>query len=429
MEVVSAPKLVSGMDRPVRRRRRLSRPMLFGAAAVLAVAAAAGFVMMTPAERSLRVEAQQITISLVASAPFHDFIPLRGQVKPLESVVLDTVQGGRVEEVLAEAGQRVTKGQPLLRLSDPSLELEAIARETQVIEQINEQRSLELSFEQTRTGDAKAVNDAEYNIIRLGRQVARRQPMALKGYESQEILDQSSDELAFQKRLKEIALDAQKRDTALIEKSEDLIHETAERLDANLAIAKRQMEVLMVRAPTDGVLTGLDAHVGEQKIRGQNLGQVDRDGGYKVTVQVDEFYLARVRPGQAVSVTVDDKPSALVVAKVYPQVKDGKFDVDLTWDGPTPDGLRRGQAVQGRLELGGDVKATVLPTGPFLEASGGAWVFVLDRDGNQAERRPVKLGRRTTDAVEVLDGLKPGERVVTSDYTGLDRIDRLVISN
>ena len=199
------------------------------------------------------------------------------------------------------------------------------------------------------------------------------------------------------KRLKEIALDAQKRDTASIEKSEDLIHETAERLDANLGIAKRQMEALMVRAPTDGVLTGLDAHVGEQKIRGQNLGQVDRDGGYKVTVQVDEFYLARVRPGQTVSVTIDDKPSALTVSKVYPQVKDGKFDVDLAWDGPAPDGLRRGQAVQGRLELGGDVKATVLPTGPFLEASGGAWVFVLDRDGNQAERRPVKLGRRTTE--------------------------------
>jgi HlyD family secretion protein len=428
MDVVTAPKLVSAMDKPLRRTRRIPRFALAGAVALLVVAAIS-WVVLTPSDRTLRVEADKITISTVATAPFHDFIPLRGQIVPLESVVLDAVQGGRVEEVLAEAGQRVTAGQPLLRFSDPTLELEAIARETQVIEQINNQRSLELSFEQTRTGDAKAVTDADYNIIRLGRQVARRQPMASKGYESQEVLDQSADELAYQKHLKEIALDAQRRDVALIEKSESLIHETAARLDDNLAAAKRQMDTLMVRAPTDGVLTALDAHIGEQKSRGQNLGQVDRDGGSKVTVQVDEFYLARVRAGQPVTVTIDGRNAALAVGKVYPQVKDGKFDVDLAWTGEAPTGLRRGQAVQGKLELGGDVPATILPAGPFLEASGGAWVFVVDRDGTGAVRRTVKLGRRTVEAVEVLGGLKPGDRVVTSDYTGLDRIDRLAISN
>jgi HlyD family secretion protein len=429
MDVVRNPGIVTPMDRPI-ARHRMARPMLYGAVAAAALAVAAvGYLALSPAERTLRVETAKITVSTVANAPFHDFIPLRGQVVPLESIVLDAVLGGRVEEVLAEAGQRVTAGQPLVRFSDPTLELEAVARETQVIEQINAQRSLQLNFELNKTGDAKTLADAEYNIVRLGRVVARRQPMAAKGFESQEVLDQVTDELSYQKRLKEIAADAQNRDAAVIKQSEALIAKTAARLDDNLAAAKRQLDALTERAPADGMLTALDAHIGEQKTRGQNLGQIDRDDGFKVTVPVDEFYLARVKPGQHVAVTIDGTPSALGVAKVYPQVKDGKFDIDLTWDGATPTGLRRGQAVQGKLELGGDVPAVVVPAGPFLEASGGAWVFVLDANGASAERRSVKLGRRTTEAVEVLSGLKPGDRIVTSDYTGLDRIDRLDISS
>ncbi|HLY54131.1 MAG TPA: efflux RND transporter periplasmic adaptor subunit [Stellaceae bacterium] len=428
MDVVKTAHFSRGMDRPVARRFWSGRRLTYAAAGAAAIAALAVLLLVLgPADRTLRVEASKITVATVAAAPFHDFIPLRGQVVPLETVYLDVGQGGRVEEVLAEAGQHVTAGQPLLRFSDANLELDAIARETQVIEQINTQRQLELQFEQTRTGDAHAIADADYNIIRLGREVARRQPLATKGFTSQETLDQSADELAYQKRLREIAGDAQTRDTKLIDQSEGLIKETAARLDANLAAAKRLLEAMTVKAPVDGVLTAFDAHVGEEKARGIRLGQIDQANGFKVTVDVDEFYLARVQPGQHVDVTVDDKPAKLVVSKVYPQVKDGKFEVDLAWDGAVPEGLRRGEAVQGRLELGGDTRSVVLPAGAFLEVSGGAWVFVVDGSGGEAERRTVKLGRRTPEAVEVLEGLKPGDRVVTSDYSGLDRIDRLVI--
>jgi HlyD family secretion protein len=391
--------------------------------------AAAIWLASHPPERVLRVEASKLTVSSVAMAPFHDFIPVRGQVEPLSTVALDAVQGGRVEEVLAEAGQKVVAGQPLIRLSEPSLELEAIARETQIIEQINNQRSLELNFEQTKTNDAKAVVDAEYNIIRLNRQVARRQPLAAQGFASQETLDQSADELAYQQRLRKIAADALERDAAVIRRSQDLIDQTAARLEANLAAAKGQLDALTIRAPADGLLTSLDAHLGEEKSRGQHLGQIDRDGGFKVTMQVDEFYLARVKPGQRVAATIDGARGDLLVTKVYPQVKEGVFGIDLAWRGGAPAGLRRGQTVQGKLRLGDDAPAVVLPAGPFLETSGGAWVFVLDRDGNGAMRRAVKLGRRTTEAVEVLSGLAPGDRVVTSDYTGFERIDRLALSS
>ena len=426
MDIVTSPGAFAAMDRPV-VKRRLTPSMAIGGAVSLATLAAIVWMMLYPAVRTLRLDASRITISIVSQAPFHDFIPLRGRVVPLVSVVLDAVQGGRVEEVLAEAGQRVVAGQRLIRLSDPTLELDAIARETQVIGQINSQRALQLSFELTRTNDQKAVAAAEYNVVRLGREVARRRPLAAAGFTSLEKLDQSADELSYERRLMDISVDALRRDAQAIKRSNDLIEETATRLDANLAAAKAQLDALTVRAPADGVLTALDAHVGEEKTRGQHLGQIDRDAGFKVTIQVDEFYLARVKPGLHVAVTIDGTPSALVVSKVYPQVKDGKFEIDLAWEGGTPPALRRGQAVQGRLELGDDVPTMVLPAGPFLEASGGAWVFVLGSDEASAVRRPVKLGRRTTETVEVLSGLSPGDRVVTSDYTGLDRIDRLAL--
>jgi len=269
------------------------------------------------------------------------------------------------------------------------------------------------------------VADAEYNILRLSRESVRRQSVAAEGYIARQALDEVTDELGYQKKRKAIAEDAQNRDATVIARSEAMIRETAARLDDNLAAAKRQLDALTIVAPADGVLTALDAHVGEEKTRGQNLGRIDRYGGFKVTAPIDEFYLARVKIGQKVAASIDGTPSILTVAKTYPQIKDGKFDVDLTWNGAAPAGLERGEAVQGNLEVGGDVSALVLPAGPFLNASGGAWVFVVGPNG--AERRSVKLGRRTTKAVEVLSGLRAGDRVVTSDYTGLERIDRLDI--
>jgi HlyD family secretion protein len=426
MELANSRVFVSAMDRPV-VGRRLTRPALLGTVLLMAALTPVAWLAMNPADRTLRMQLSKITVSPVVTSPFHDFIPVRGEVVPLESIVLDTVQGGRIEEMLAEAGQRVSTGQPLIRLSNPSLELDVIARETQIIQQINSQRSQQIGFELTKTTDAKAVASAEYNIIRLSRELARRRPLVAKGFTSIEKLEQTADELAYERRLREIAADALQRDATLIERTNDSIEQTSVRLDANLTAVKAQLDALIVRSPADGVLTGLDARVGEEKTRGQRLGQVDRDSGFKLKVQVDEFYLARVKVGQRVAAAVDGTSRNLVVGKIYPQVKDRKFEIDLVWESGMPPGLRRGQAVQGKLQLGDDQPAMVLPAGPFLQASGGDWVFVLDHD--EAKRRSVKLGRRTTEAVEVLDGLKPGDRVVTSDYTGLDRIDRLDLSS
>ena len=354
MDVAGTTNLFTTMDRPV-ARRRVTRPMLTGAnLSAIGISSAVAWMMLHPAERTVSAgQPSRITVSTVATAPFHDFIPLRGRVVPLVSIVLDAVQGGRVEEVLAEAGQHVVAGQRLIRLSDPQLELDAIARETQVIAQMNSQHSLQLTFELTQTNDAKAVVRRNTTSCASAREVARRRPLAASAASPRRkssINPPTNCSIRngwsrFRSRLLQ-------RDIAVIRQSNELIQKTAVAARRQSCRRQGQLDALTVRAPADGVLTALDAHVGEEKTRGQHLGQIDRDAGFKVTIQVDEFYLARVKPGQRVAATIDGTPSILVVTKVYPQVKDGKFEIDLAWEGATPAGLRRGQAVQGKLELG-----------------------------------------------------------------------------
>jgi HlyD family secretion protein len=422
---VAAP--ATGMDRK-RPRRRFSRNRLLAGAAVLLLAAGIGFVATHQGSRSLRLDRDKLSIGTAAQDVFHDVIPVRGEVQALDSVVLDTTEAGRVEEILVEAGQTVTEGQPLVRLSNTDLQLETIARETQIIEQINNQRGIQLSFEQTKTSDANAVAGADYNIINLSRQIRRQAPLTHNGYTAQETLDNLTDQLDYQKRLKDIALDGQKRDTALYGDMAGQAAEIASHLKDNLAIARKVLDGLVVRAPVSGQLTQLDVKLGEQKDRAQRLGQIDRPTGFKVVVEVDEFYLSRVRVGQPVSLTRNGRKIPLTIAKVFPQVKNGRFEVWLNFaDATAPKDLRPGEALQGSLQLGDDQPALILPIGPFMETTGGGWAFVLGADGKTATRRPIQTGRRNGSQIEVLGGLAPGEKVILSDYSDLDRIDQITI--
>lgn len=425
LHVAAAP--ATGMDRK-RPRRRWTRNRLLAGAVVLLLAGGVAYFAANQGSRSLRLDREKLTIGTVTQDVFHDSIPVRGEVQALDSVVLDTTEAGRVEEILVEAGQTVVAGQPLVRLSNTDLQLETIARETQIIEQINNQRGIQLSFEQTKTNDAHAVADADYNIVNLARQIRRQAPLTAHGFTAQETLDNLTDQLDYQKRLKDIAQDGQKRDQTLYGDLAGQATEIAAHLQDNLAIAKKLLDSLVVRAPVGGQLTQLDVKLGEQKDRGQRLGQIDRPTGYKVVVQVDEFYLARVHTGQAVSLNRNARKIPLIIAKVFPQVKNGRFEIWLSFaDGSSPKDLRPGEALQGSLQLGDDQQALILPIGPFMETTGGGWAFVLDADGKTASRRPIKTGRRNGSQIELLGGLAPGEQVILSDYADLDRIDQIHI--
>ena len=424
-----------GMDRQIRQSpwspRRWPIGAKVGAAAILVVAVVLLTVKLIAGVgvRTLRVPFEQVTISAAERGVFHDLIPLRANVVPRETVYVDAIDGGRVDRVLVEAGDMVQEGQPLIELSNTNLALQIIQEESQLNQAISQLQQNEIALEQNQLSNDRALAEIDYNLVRLGRSAERREELAAKGAVPAEQRDIVTDELAHFKRLRPIQAESGQRQSELRERLLPDIHRQLKILRGNLAVVHDKLDSLVIRAPVTGKVTAIDLKVGENRAPGQRLAEVTPDTGMKLIADVDEFYLARVRAGQTATVILDGKSINLTVRRVSPQVRNGQFRIDLDFDGASPTALVEGSAAQGRLHLGGDTPAMVLPAGAFLERTGGDWVFVVASDGRSAERRRIKVGRRTSEQLEVLSGLATGERVLTSDYTGLDRVDRIVLTH
>jgi HlyD family secretion protein len=379
--------------------------------------------------RSLIVSEDRLSISKVSTGQFDDFIPVRGRVTPLRTIYLDTVEGGRVEKVLVEDGVFVKAGDLLVELSNTTLQLDAISREAQVTEQLNNLRTLELDLERNRLQHKRDLIEIDYQLIRLKRLVERRRVQAAKGNVSQAELDNAEDEyLYFQKR-HQITIESQETDSRLQEVQMLQLREAGKQLQANLVFARRNLEGLNVRAPVAGKLTALNAELGQSLSQGERLGQIDDPSGYKLSVLIDEFYLGRVDLEQVAELSVKGNKYQLQIVKIYPQVNKGQFEVDLAFINNTPADIRRGQSFQIRLFLGDASEALLIPNGAFYQDTGGQWVFVVSGDSSHAIRRDVRLGRRNQRFIEVLDGLEQGELVITSPYTNYIDMQRLYLGD
>ena len=418
------------MDRTIARPWWRRRPARIGAAAIIALAvmAVVGVAVVGASKRSIRVPAETVTIDTVSQGIFHDLTPLRGTVVPHDIVYLDAEEGGQVEKVMARAGDMVKAGQPLIAFRNTQLELDVLDREGRLIESMTQLQAYDKQLQDTRLADEKAAAEIDFNIQRLGRAENRRRDLVVTGYVSGESVDQLRDELAYDQRLRPLQAQNNVRQDALRTQQAPEIRDELASLKQSLAITKGKLDSLVVTAPVAGQLTDLVQNVGENHNRGERLGQIVPNTGFKITAKVDEFYLGRVRAGQVAEIDINGATSKLHVERVYPEVKDNVFTVDLAFDGPTPAGLLPGQAVDGKLTLGGDQPALVLPAGAFLERTGGDWVMVVDPSGRRADRRRIRIGRRNTDQVEILGGLAPGERVITSDYTGFENADRVTLT-
>jgi HlyD family secretion protein len=415
----------SGMDRQVRRPKGWRRylPLAVGAVAVAAVAGAVLVGLAGISHRSVRVPAAQVTIDTVQPGVFHDFTPLRGKLVPHDTVYLDALEGGQVERVLAHAGDTVVAGQPLIAFRNTELELDVLDREGRLIESITQLQAYEKQLEDTRLANQKAAAEIDYNIVRLTRAAGRTDALLARGYAPMQSHDQLHDELGYDHRLQPLQSESNGRQDALRLRQLPQIHAELDSLRQSLAITRAKLDNLVVKAPVAGQLTDIVQNIGQNRNRGERLGEIVPNTGYKVSANVDEFYLGRVRIGQVADVELDGKTWKLRVDRVYPQVKDGVFIVDLSFDAQPPAGMSPGQAVDGKLSLGGDQPALILPAGGFLERSGGDWVMVVK--GDHAERRRIRIGRRNAEQVEVLSGLQPGDRVITSDYSAFEKIDRV----
>jgi HlyD family secretion protein len=423
---LKTPLSAASMDRPLNLRwwrRASSRQALIVAAVLLAVLS--GALLLGPAQRSLRTSVTGLTIADVEPGLYHDSIPLSATVVPHDTVYLDAAQGGRVERILVQPGDPVIAGQPLVELSNTELELDVLDREGRLVESITQAQSYQTQLEQNRVANQKALAQIDYDIIRLRRAVDRRQELVAQHLASVESQDQLQDELDHNLAQRPLQLESNERQETLRLQQLPQLQAQIEKLQQDLAVTHAKLNELTVRAPVSGLLTAMDLTVGQIRSRGDRLVEVTPATGYKLTANVDEYYLARLHAGQTASVELDDHAWPLQITRVHPQVKSGRFLVELAFNGAAPAGLLQGQNLQGQLTLGADAPGLVLPTGAFLERSGGDWAFVLDRDGHSAQRRPIRLGRRNARQVEVLEGLSAGDRVVTSDYSGLERFERI----
>jgi HlyD family secretion protein len=427
-------KPIRGMDRKVDHgpwspvRWPLAAKVGIAATAIVVAVLLAVRLVAGAGVRTLRIPLQEITIATVERGVFHDLIPLRASVVPRETVYVDATDGGRVDRVLVEAGDMVEEGQPMIELSNTNLALQVIQQESQLNQAISQLQQNEIALEQNRLANERALAEIDYNLVRLGRSAERRESLATKGLVSREQRDVITDELAYYRGLRPIQADSGQRQSGLRARVLPGIHEQLKSLRSNLTIVHTQLDGLVIRAPVAGRVTAIDLKVGENRGPGQRLAEVTPQTGMKLIADIDEFYLTRVHAGQTATVMLDRKSVTVTVRRVTPQVRDGQFQIDLDFAGAGPASLVEGATAQGHLQLGEDSSATILPAGPFLERTGGDWVFVISTDGSWAQRRRIKLGRRTSEQLEVLLGLTAGERVIASDYTVLGRADRIVLT-
>ncbi|SNC77593.1 HlyD family secretion protein [Hymenobacter gelipurpurascens] len=393
----------------------------------LAGTGAAVFYWPRPGQRQ-HVAASRLTISPVTRGHFQEFTAIDGIVQPLRTVYLDAAEAGTVQQVLVEEGTTLTAGQPLLRLANPDLQLEMVNRETAVYDLINNLRNTRNQLLQNRILRQNQLADIDYQLTEARRVFDMNRTLYEQKVIARQEYLQSQNAYRYQLRRRQLTQQTLRQDSVAMQQQLGTMQESVRRMTSNLALMRRKMDDLLLRAPVGGRLSSLAAEVGEAKTRGQRLGQIDALAGVKLHAAVDEFYIARVGTGQVGEVVVEGQAYALRVTKIFTQVAKG-LQIDLAFAGVPPTGLRRGQTLPIRLALSAKAPAVLLPKGGFYQQTVGNWAFKLGADGTQAQRVAIRLGRQNPDYYEVLAGLQPGDRVVTSSYEGYADQQELVLDN
>ena len=415
------------MDRIIEKKRWSKKRILTisGIAALVLLIAAS--VYFTSGKSKLNVDAERITISEVKKGDFQEFIPVNGIVLPLTTIYLDAVEGGRVEEKLVDDGSIVKKGQPILRLSNTDLELSLVNQQTSVYNLLTQMQIARNAAQQNTTTKLNQMTDVDNalkeakRVYDLNKNLYEQKAIGLQEFRQAE---NSYNYQLEKKKLTEQILGQDKTSNA---QQVSQAQQSFKGSQTALNVMRKKVGDLIVRAPIDGQLTSLDAEVGQSKNKGERLGQIDVLDGYKVRVDVDEHYISRVFIGLMGETSFAGKNYKLKINKVYTQVNNGRFQVDMQFTDAVPEGIRRGQTMQIRLALSDETQALLLAKGGFYQQTGGNWVFKMSGDGKTAYKADVQLGRQNPDYYEVISGLQPGDKVVTSSYENYGTMQELVL--
>lgn len=411
----------AAMDAPLPRRAPNYRLWALGGLA----AAGMLFGLWRALPRGLAVNAGDLRVAKVERGLFRNDVLVRATAAPLHTVMLDALESGRVEEVLVNDGALVEQGQLLFRLSNPQLRLNLVAREADRAQQISNLSLLRVDLESSETQHQRRLLDLDYELEQAHKLHARYEVLARDGVIAARTVEESADQIA---KLERASADERSRAAIEMRIKRDGIRQmrqAIERLDAGLNVVNDSIEGLAVRAPIAGRLTDFHLQLGEIIKPEQRIGRIDDPARFKLVASLDEYFLGRVAAGKRGLASAGGRDYPIEIARVFPQIKDGRFSIELLFVAEVPAGMRPGQSADTRLTLGEPSPALLVPNDAWLDDSGGAWMFVLSRGGDTAERRPIRIGRRNHSQVEIADGLAPGEHVVISGYRTFGQAEQL----
>lgn len=417
-----------GMDKQLKKKKWPPRR-------IIAVALSATFVLVVLYvflfklnKSSLNVKKERITISTVTKGPFQEFIPVQGVVQPIRTHFIDARNGGRVEEIYIEAGTMVNKGDPILKLENTDLLLTIMWREAELFQTQNSLRNTQLQLDQRRLQLAQELSNVENNLQQKKRIYDRYAELRKDNLISAHDYELAKDEYEYWVKRKSITVESQKNDIQFRENQVVALEGNLQRMTDNLGLIKQKQENLTIKAPVTGHLTAMNAEIGQTLAPGQPIGQIDILDGFRVEVQIDEYHIARVEPGKMGTFPFAGKEYRLKVTRKFPEVIDGRFSVDMEFVDAVAEGITRGQTCHIRLELSDVEEAILLPRGGFFQSTGGNWVYVVNQEETLAvKRQGVKINRQNTQVFEVLEGLEPGEKVITSSYDSFGNMDQLIL--
>jgi len=415
------------MDRVIQKKKWSTKRILTTAGIAAIILLITLSYVYTSGKSRLNVDTERISIGEITKGSFKEFIPVNGVVMPLTTIYLDAMEGGRVEQKFVEDGTVMKQGQPILRLSNTDLELGLVTQQTNVYNLLTQMQISRNAAQQNTVNKLNQMTDVESQlkeaerVYNLNKKLYDQKVIGLQEFKQSE---NNYNYLVQKKRLTDQILH---QDSLSTDQQLTQARQSYEGSQNALNVMRKKVGDLIVRAPVDGQLTSLDAEIGQNKNKGERLGQIDVLSGFKVRVDIDEHYISRVFTGLMGDWTTTSGTYQLKIKKVYTQVTNGRFQVDMEFVGKVPDGIRRGQTLQIGLSLSDETTAVLLPKGGFYQQTGGNWIFKVSDDGKKAYKVDIQLGRQNPDYYEVLSGLKPGDKVVTSSYENYGNMEELVL--
>lgn len=417
------------MDRKIERKTWTTKKVVAISAAAVILTFILYNIIFADNRSKLNVDVEKISISTVKNGEFLEFIPVTGTVQPINTFYLDAVEGGIIQSVVRETGAMVKEGDVILTLTNSNLQLDVLNREAQLYEQINNLRNTRLLLDQNTISLKNQLAEINYQLQLLKPQYDRQKVLFAEGAIAKQDFEAIEEQYLYNVERKKLTSSAFRQDSILKRIQLKQLKESEDRMWRSLDAVENIMDNLIITAPIAGQYASGELEVGQSIATGQRLGQIDVIDSFKVRVRIDELYLPRINFGQQGSFTFNGNNYKLEVTKIYPTITDGRFEVDMEFAGKSPEGIKRGQSLRIRLELGNPGQAVLLSTGGFYQNTGGNWVYLLNENQGQAVKQSIRLGRKNPEYFEVLEGLVPGDKVITSGYDNFGDNEVLILEN